>query len=264
VAEDSWIALPGAPLGTTSFRYDKGSWLVYDGAQTILAHKSKYHELFGFDIMTDSWMIKHYSGMPYVGSSGRSKKSKDGGSATWLGDAVYALKGGNTQEFWQYRPSRDSWRERDSLPSVGSTGKKKKVKAGGDLAAVITGTIYGLKGNKTYEFWQYLKPGLASDAAPEAREGVLAAEAGRPAPAAGYVFPNPVRAGRSTIKLRGLTAGWAKGPVRLSLLDASGRLLRSGVTGPDSEVELALPAGVYVVRLAGAGTTCTRKLVVQR
>ena len=47
--------------------------------------------------------------------------AKDGGSAAWLGDGFYALKGANTQEFWQYFPAGDSWVEQETLPAVGST-----------------------------------------------------------------------------------------------------------------------------------------------
>jgi len=79
--------------------------------------------------------------------AGKSKKSKDGGSAAWFGGSIYALKGGNTQELWRYDPGPDSWHELDTLPLVGSAGRKRKVKAGGGIVAADD-ALYALKGTR--------------------------------------------------------------------------------------------------------------------
>ncbi|MBM3315733.1 hypothetical protein FJY71_07860, partial [candidate division WOR-3 bacterium] len=92
--------LPPAPAGTRP-KWDRGSWLVYDGERTLYAHKAKYHELWTFDVPTHSWAAQALPGMPLVGRAGKSKKSKDGGSAAYHGGSIFALKGGNTQEFWR-------------------------------------------------------------------------------------------------------------------------------------------------------------------
>ena len=69
-------------------KYDKGSWIVYDGVNSIYTHKAKYydralfvHEFYKYDIAGDSWST--LAGMPLYGlHSGRikKKKAKDGGA----------------------------------------------------------------------------------------------------------------------------------------------------------------------------------------
>jgi len=155
-ASDSWYTLRPAPVGANQ-KWDKGSWLAYDGAHTIYAHKANYHEFWKFDTDTDSWNTTPLVAMPIPGSGGR-KKSKDGGCGVWAGDMILALKGGNTQESWAYYPVGNVWDERDTVPKVGSTLEKKKVKAGADIVNA-GGTIYAMKGNKSREIWRYAPAG---------------------------------------------------------------------------------------------------------
>jgi len=159
IPTDSWIALPDAPPGANP-KYDKGSWLVSDGAHTLYAHKAKYHEFYKYNTETDSW-IAALTSVPIPGSAG-SKKSKDGGCGTFLDGYVYALKGGNTQELWRYKAIADSWKELDTVPRMGSTGKKKKVKAGGSIVAAGR-KLFAFKGNKCLEFWRYVPSGLTTE-----------------------------------------------------------------------------------------------------
>ena len=168
VANNAWTTLPDVPYGTRK-KYDKGSFLVYDGDNTLYAHQAKYydkaaaplhHHMFKYDVAGNSWYSQELNGMPLYGlHSGRikKKKSKDGGSGAWHNGEIYALKGGNTQQFWKYTPSSDSWTELDTVPNYGSTGRKKRVKYGADIVC-INGTFYALKGNKTLEFWRYVLP----------------------------------------------------------------------------------------------------------
>ncbi len=181
-AVDSWTELAPAPAA----KWGKGSWLVDvpDGGQNsksrgiegsdgnpglgpldsrppgsfsggiILAHQAKYHGFYAFDLRSGSWGPA-LTPMPMVGRAGRAKKSKDGGCATWMAGVVFALKGGNTQEFWCYEPQRDSWTELDTLPVLGRSGKRKRVKGGADITAA-SGALFALKGNKTFELWQYI------------------------------------------------------------------------------------------------------------
>jgi Tol biopolymer transport system component len=153
--------LAPAPVGQNA-KWDKGSWLAYDGDSLIYAHKAKYHEFYAYNLNTDTWGPS-LEPMPIAGSGG-SKKSKDGGCAVWVDGAVFALKGGNTQEFWMYSPLIEGWpMELDTIPSVSHTGKKKKVNAGSDMA-VCDGRIYALKGNKTRDLLRYALPGGGVDA----------------------------------------------------------------------------------------------------
>jgi len=91
--------------------------------------------------------------MPVQGSGG-SKKCGDGSRGTWAGDMVLALKGNNTKQTWAYYPAGNVWDERDTIPQVGSTGRRCRVKAGGDIVNA-DGSIFAMKGNKSREIWRY-------------------------------------------------------------------------------------------------------------
>jgi hypothetical protein len=264
VDEDRWHALPNAPTGVKP-KWDKGSWLVYDGERTLYAHKAKYpagdrHELWAFDVDGDSWARERLPGMPLVGlHSGkpRSKKAKDGGCAVVHDGAIYALKGGGTQQFWRFSLDSLTWRELDTVPQLGSTGKKKRVKAGADIAPLGDGAFLALKGNKTRELWRYVTPAVPPDGGAAAGRG--------PAGAAGLaVGPNPARR-EATLRYELPAAG----PASIRVYDAAGRAVlerglaatRAGVVRLDLR---GLPAGVYLVRLEAAGHAATRKLVVQQ
>ncbi len=264
IAADTWLPLPAAP-GRISPKWDRGSFIVFDGAGAIYAHKAKFHELHRFDIGRSEWdTLPQLAGMPLLSRSGQSKRSKDGGSGTWYSDGIFALKGGNTQEFWRWFASGDSWREYDTVPAVGTTGKKKRIKAGADVTAVGGGLFYALKGNKTVELWRYL---LAQppDARPavESRAGVMAAPAARPAGFA--VGPSPTVAGYATLRYSLPSSG----PASVRVYDVTGRgvLTRSLVAGRTGTVSLdlrELSAGVYLVKLTSADFTASQKLVVER
>jgi len=154
-ASGTWNTLSSVPVRPGgSNRWREGSWLIYDGFHTMYAHQSHYHQMYRYDTQNDSWSGPT-QGMPLVGRSGRSKKSKDGGSAVLFDGAIYALKGGNTQEAWRYNPTSSTWTELDTLPSFGSTGRKKYVSKGADIIACTGGELLAVKGNKTREFWRY-------------------------------------------------------------------------------------------------------------
>jgi hypothetical protein len=250
ILRDTWEPLPLAPQGI-NIKWDNGSFLVMDGEHTIYAHKAKYNELWKYDTDPDTWAGK-LSGMPFFNSQGRKKKSKDGGAGAWFNGQIYAFKGGNTQEFWRYVAARDSWYESDTLPLIGSTGKKKKVKNGGDLVYNVY-AIWALKGNRTVEFWRYGllddDEGLPLAQVPE-RSGATAAGL-TPAGWHFAVVPNPLSgSGALQFSVPYPTV------LNVRLYDASGRLaaepvlnrvaLGSGALGLRTE---GLSAGVYLLRL---------------
>lgn len=160
IATGEWSLLPDAPMG----KWKEGSWLVYDGANNIYAHRANSEELWVFDISRNGWSTTPLPGIPRQSTrTGKSKKSKDGSAAAYYDGCIYALKGGNTAEFWCYRTTEARWEELDTIPQLGSTGKKKRVKAGGDIAHFGGGVFFALKGNKTLELWRYVPAmGLAS------------------------------------------------------------------------------------------------------
>jgi hypothetical protein len=253
---DSWHALADAPIGGSQ-KWDKGSWLAYDGARTIYAHKAKYHEFYKYDIETNAWNSTALPGMPIPGSGG-TKKSKDGGCGVYTDAGVYALKGGNTQEFWKYAVAANSWTEKDAMPRG---ALNKKVKAGANIVAAGA-VLYATKGNKSNEFWMYT-PGAFMLEAPRpdgAVAGRMAIEEWRLT-----ISPNPLATGLVHVVVGGTSLSR---PALVRLYDAAGRcvgvwkpLLRNGATDLDVR---HLAAGVYLVRVEADGFTASQKLVVQR
>jgi M6 family metalloprotease-like protein len=263
LARQDWESLPSPPPGLRP-KWDKGSWLVTDGAQYIYAHKGKYGDFYRFDLAADTWLTRRYSGMPtYSFLTGRTTRPGDGSNATWTDGRIYALKGSNTTEFWCYTPERDSWGELDTLPTAGTSRARVKVKDGADVAAFSDSLIVGLKGNRSTDAWQYLtfNPMMAS--ARWLRSGVTAN--GSPAAADRFsIAPNPLRSG-----FLYLTTGPSDRSVTISVCDALGRRVISQTTKSSTSRTLSLDvrslsAGVYLVRLdAGAFSDC-RKLVIER
>ncbi|MBM3313187.1 T9SS type A sorting domain-containing protein, partial [candidate division WOR-3 bacterium] len=259
----AWEALPDAPPGAKA-KWDKGSWLVYDEVNGLIyAHKAKYHEMYAFDVEAGTWGSL-IGGMPFTGSLGKKKKSKDGGSGAYYDGAIYALKGGNTCEFWKFDIAGNAWTERPLMPEVGSTGKKKRVKAGGDLAAFGSDrAFFALKGNKTLETWRYVESMPAAYQPRVERSGA----ASRPQARKGYGFtlaPNPLKQGLATLSYSLPGAGVAA----VTVFDVTGRalVLRSLAAGRTGTAVLdlkGLSAGVYLVKLEASGYTATSKLIVQ-
>jgi hypothetical protein len=155
---NSWDStLPLAP--GSHLKWGAGSWLVADprpGANVLYAFQAKYHKFYVYDTDADTWSLEK-TPMPIPGTNG-NKKAKDGSCAAWFGDNIYALKGGNTTEFWRYFPLGDSWQKRVDIPLYSTSGSRKKVKAGAALAGCPDTGLYAFKGNKSNEFWWY-KPG---------------------------------------------------------------------------------------------------------
>ena len=263
----SWEGKADAPTGDRA-KWDKGSWLLAEdqAASVIYAHKAKYHEFYTYFVDVDTWSSDTtLIGMPFVGMSGRRKKSKDGGSAAWYAGDIYALKGGNTQEFWRYGVLTEAWDELDTMPSMGYSGKKKRVKYGGDIAQV-NGRLFALKGNKTCEFWRYSPaPGPMQPPAPEApRAGVMARPAAFTPAGCLTVMPNPLAQGKATV----CYSLERPGPGVISVSDIAGRVVLRQTATLEREgstvLDLAgLPAGVYLVHLGCGRQALTRKLVVQ-
>jgi hypothetical protein len=258
----AWYVLADAPAGALP-KWDKGSWLAYDGVGQIYAHKAKNHELYAYDLGTQTWGPA-LTGMPLVNNqTGKSKKSKDGGCGIFSpgGWGIWALKGGNTQDYYWLDLGTMAWAEKETIPAFGYTAKKKKVKAGADI--VTDGEVlYALKGNKTLEFWRYVPAGLqptASGPRPD-RDGVQEQRNVQGATCKVEVVQNPAR-GTATIRWTGLPSG---NPTRLTLYDAAGRCVRTTrLAGGSGGIELRdLAAGVYLARVTG-GASLTRKLVIE-
>jgi hypothetical protein len=288
IAGDSWtyphdtITIAGVkywppydiPYGLNGVRCKFGSDLAYLNGKLYLLKGSGTLEAYGFTpglpIAEDPWKDT----LDQVTFKGpRLRNVKSGGSLVANGDRLYALKGGNTQEFWRYQFPETTWRQLTDIP-LALSGHRVKVKRGSGMASVDS-TIYCLKGSSSYEFWQY-KPNADTvpyffGAAPD-REGVMAdkgaLDLSRPWLVA---YPNPTRIGL-TISYN--LAGTA--PTRLRIYDAAGKLIANlwDAARPRGRYvahwnALAagggrVAAGVYFVKLESGGSRLTQKLVIQR
>ncbi len=259
----AWESLPAAPAGAKP-KWDKGSWLVYDGENTLYAHKAKYSEMWTFDLTTHQWGTASLPGIPTSSSkTGKNKKSKDGSDGAYVQGFIYALKGGNTCEWWRYSVAGGSWIELDPMPEIGSTGKKKRVKAGGALTNYGTGfAFFALKGGKTREFWRYVDSTPVFASRPE-RSGVMAEKVN--AVRFGFsVAPNPVVRGYGVLNYSVPQAG----EVRLVVFDVTGRAVKelgfvASGTGTRNLDLRDLAAGVYLVKFTSGDNTASQKLIVR-
>jgi hypothetical protein len=258
-ASREWQVLPDAPAGVKN-KWDKGSWIVYDGEDNIYAHKAKYHEFYSYSIGANVWGPV-MPGMPLTnGQTGKSKKSKDGGDAVYLDGTIWTLKGGNTQDFFAYDLAGQAWAEKETVPAFGSTGKKKRVKAGSAMATDGMG-LYALKGNKTLEFWRY---GFAEAVAGERAVRQSSQSDASTALPRISIGPNPVS---NRLQLR--YALPRSGPATLVVADVTGRIVSSQelAAGRSGSVQLdvsGLSRGVYLVQLAAEESSITAKVVVSR
>jgi len=86
----------------------------------------------------------------------KNRAVKDGGALAFIPDSLlFGFKGNNTVEFYCFNLNTGAWSERESIPPIGRSGQKKRVKKGAQLAPDTLGNIYAFKGNNTLEFWRY-------------------------------------------------------------------------------------------------------------
>lgn len=258
---NTWEAMRSAPIGTAA-KWDGGSWLAYDGTGTIYAHRSKKHDLWAYDIATDSW-TKQLTGMPYMRQiPGRAKKAKDGSSGTWFDGCLYALKGGNTCEFYRYAIDGDSWIGLESMPAIGRSGRKKKVKDGGAIVAYGDSVFFALKGGGTAECWRYRLSAPVYRYIPPTQPRDGSASTGVLEALSLELAPNPIISGRLNLRYN---LPLANG--ELTMVDVLGRVVyrvslsdRVGVLTVDRR---RLRGGAYWARIEAGGLAKTVKLVVR-
>ncbi len=261
VQRDTWFVLDTLPRTAKGRGWGDGSCLVNAGG-TLYALMGYSNWLCAYEPgKGDSWVMRE--SMPFYGISGRKRKANMGTAMCFGSGRIFALRGG-TCEFWAYYPLADTWIELDSMPRLPSN---QPVKGGGALA-FGGGYVWALKGNKTFEFWQYY-PGTYCD-------GITVTE-----PQAGVqsgntttgmlqfqLFPNPPVEGWTTLRLIGESGKWSCG--RLRIFDAAGQcvLVRQlAAVTPQLDIPLDvndLATGIYLVRIDASGATVTQKLVVRK
>jgi hypothetical protein len=112
---------------------------------------NRTNEFYRYDYRADLWEEKE--SLPSIGRAGRMKRVSRGGALTGWGAWLFALKGNNSREFWNYDPNRASyaWGQLPDVPG-------RRVRDGASLAALAlndTVCIYLLKGSATREFSRY-------------------------------------------------------------------------------------------------------------
>jgi hypothetical protein len=152
VEQDSWLKKLNAPPGPDNKKFKAGSCLAYDHhRQYLWTIKGGTNEFYAYDLNTDSWLDK--PSLNLIGRDEKKRKAKDGAAIAYHPPtrSIYALKGGNTLDFWRYTPPETTWHQLDDMPAS-SLGKK--IKSGGDLI-YAAGNLYALRGNKTFDFYVY-------------------------------------------------------------------------------------------------------------
>jgi YVTN family beta-propeller protein len=153
----------GLPVGADT-TVDFPTWTAWYGSYTARCSTHLAEDIvpannvassdFQVQAPVTGWETK--AGLP---GGAKNKAVKDGGcitdlEATDAATFIYGLKGNGRCEFYQYSIAGDAWEAKESIPAVGSSGKKKAVKKG----ACITdadGVMFAAKGNGTLEWWKY-------------------------------------------------------------------------------------------------------------
>jgi M6 family metalloprotease-like protein len=257
VATNAWESRADAPLGASNKAFKNGSCITGDGSNAIYGLKGSYNEFFAYDVANNAWST--LTAMPFKGASGSKKKVKDGAGIAYLGSAVYAIKGGNTREFWTYSISSGAWTQGNDIP----VGGGKKVKGGGALVAGGD-ALFATKGNNTSEFYEITPPAAfnSQPVAHSTNQMINSPLAIRHSPLA--VSPNPFS---RTANIRFSLP--QHGAFSLKLYNMTGKLVKVVTEGKtasgssDFGLRISdLPQGIYLLRFEAAGGCEEIKLVV--
>jgi len=234
-----------------------GSGLAFDGNNKLyfLLAGGKENDFYVADLSAPSpaWSTK--KDLPlYRPASTKKKKMKEGGTLEYYNGKIYAVKGGNTKEFWCYIPEHDSWVYINEVGAGTTTPPVKGIKCGRSLTASDNG-IYCLIGNKTNEFWFYggretesksFKPTIMANTI-QTNECYL------------MVKPNP---GFGKISIIYNTP--VNTPASLVIYNVLGEIVRSEKNNNGLFTIEYLPAGIYFMNFDAGNYKENRKLVVMR
>ncbi len=251
---ETWSKPNPETLPARKWKY--GSFILYiDDVIYGLRAGSKTNEFYKLDIYTPNPTWTRLQDMPLYNSSGRKKKAKKGACAAFDGNLIYAVKGGNTYDFYSYDIEKDSWTQREDIGQpVGIP--YKKVKGGGALTySPVTGGLFAFVGNNTNEFWFYLpNPSFGSKSA----EGKMA----KPNQLNNFnlqVLPNP---SKNIAKVYYSLP--FKTTARIKIYNVTGKLMLQA----DCDDEIftintkLLSAGVYILKFEAGDYKATKKLLV--
>jgi len=257
---DSWIlTLPQAPQGPNHKGFLIGSGMVKVG-NALYALKAYFNELYRYDLAADTWQKNPISIMPFVGRSNRKKKVKDGASLCSDGvNYIFAFKGGNTTEFWQYLINEDTWIQNADLPFGPDN---KRVKSGGALI-FAKGRVYALKGNNTLEFWQYTPKPIISLKTKIEKNGSLKAAEDALGALSLIISYNPAR---KIIRIKYLSTNTANS--HWKIFDATGALRwQTRISNQQNVLEIPITnfaSGVYFLKVENPAFVLSQKFIIRR
>jgi hypothetical protein len=254
-----WETRNGPPM-VNNKGFKNGSCLVYagDDINKIYLLKGAYNRFYVYDLNANGWTEEDSLPLKLPGST-HKKKAKDGAALAYHRRLIYALKGGNTNEFWCYQCDSNQW---DTLPSISGD---RKVKGGGALAyAPSTNALYALKGNNTLSLYAYY-PAEGFGARLTTNSNVMGEGALRIADCGLRIVPNPFT-NTATVSY-----SLAKpGEVSLKLYDVTGKLVatlakgHAGVGASSLKLQASsLAKGIYVLKFETEGYRATRKLIIE-
>ncbi|MEO0108250.1 MAG: T9SS type A sorting domain-containing protein, partial [candidate division WOR-3 bacterium] len=257
LALGSWETMLGAPTGASGKAFKNGSCLAYDEDQRVIfALKGSQNEFFAYAVDGNTWQT--LTSLPLTGTGGK-KKVKDGAGLAYHNGIVYAQKGGNTLEFWNYKLDSASWTELSAIPAG-----EKKVKGGGALLyAPRPGALYSSKGNNTLEFYRYGISDFTSGPATRPKNA-MAVQLEHPVFGLS-VAPNPL-AGLARVNYSLAQAG----SYRIRLYDVTGALkqvLSQGYAAAGNYVTALnaerLARGIYILKFETERDCTTQKLIIE-
>ncbi|MEO0107795.1 MAG: hypothetical protein ABIK62_01300, partial [candidate division WOR-3 bacterium] len=99
------------------------SMIESEGAAVYALKGNNTCEFYRYDRMDNVWTT--CEPIPAAGSSGQTRRPKKGASLTSVGGRIYAVKGNNTREFWEYDPlgpDSTKWRQLPDVPGPALKG----------------------------------------------------------------------------------------------------------------------------------------------
>jgi hypothetical protein len=263
---DSWFKVSSPPLGRSGkIGYKNGSCLTWDGDSLVYVLKGNYGDFFKYNLYTQVWyQLRAYDARFFINRDGKKKKPKDGASLAYWNNAVFMLKGGNTNEFWKYNILSDTWIQlgpADAWDIPQSSGKK--VKAGGCLTR-LGNYFYAAKGANTQEFYRHILPTDQIPIDPNLSQGIMGKKLITDEIML-TIAPNPAQ----NVALVRYSLP-VSGQVVLKLYNVTGALIKTCINSKQNKDGLVMidtkeiPSGVYILRFSSGDIKMTRKLVIEK
>jgi hypothetical protein len=126
-----------------------GGCLAALGNKLYALKGNNTNEFYDYEINSSQWNIRNFIPFYSTDTTIVRRKVKSGAALVGVNNHIYALKGNNTREFWQYNPSMDEWTGKKPIPS------SRKI-CGGTGLVYYNGYIYCLVGaSYSFEFFKY-------------------------------------------------------------------------------------------------------------